>query len=154
MKIHCLYDQLIHPKLLKPHPKNRNKHFSDQIRRLGVGIEYQGWRHAIKISKQSGFITSGHARREAAILKRWEEVPVVYQDYENEEQEYADVQFDNNIAQWGEMDRSEINNDLPDLGPDFDLEMLGFKDFVLDISEREDEHKCSECGRILKKRRQ
>lgn len=115
MKIHCLYDQIVSPKELKPHPKNRNKHPKDQIDRLSKIIQYQGWRYAVKVSKRSGFVTSGNGRIEAAkILKSG--VPVVYQDYESEEQEYADVQADNAI-----LDLSAINMDVPDFGPDFDV---------------------------------
>ena len=32
-----------------------------------------------------------------------------------------------------------INTDLADLGPDFDIDMLGIKDFTLDISDKDDE---------------
>ena len=130
-KIHCLYDELVDPKTLKYHPKNRNKHPKDQIERLAKILEYQGWRYPIKVSKLSGCVTSGHGRIAAAFLKKWKEVPVVYQDYESDEQEYADVQADNAIASWAELDLAGINVDLADLGPDFDLDMLGIANFQL-----------------------
>lgn len=135
-KIHCLYDALVDPSKLKYHPKNRNKHSKEQIERLAKIIEYQGWRYAIKVSKNSGFVTSGHGRIAAAFLKKWKEVPVVYQDYESDEQEYADVQADNAIASWAELDLAGINVDLADLGPDFDIEFLGLKDFVIEPAEK------------------
>jgi DNA modification methylase len=135
-KIHCLYDALVDPSKLKYHPKNRNKHSKEQIERLAKIIEYQGWRYAIKVSKNSNFVTSGHGRIAAAFLKKWKEVPVVYQDYESDEQEYADVQADNAIASWSELDLSGINLDIADLGPDFDLDMLGLKDFTLDVADK------------------
>lgn len=119
---------------LRPHPKNRNKHPKDQIERLAKIIEYQGWRYPVKVSRQSGFVTSGHGRIEAAKLKGWDLVPVSYQDYESDEQEYADVQSDNAIASWAELDLSAINTDIVDLGPDFDIDMLGIKNFVLDLA--------------------
>ena len=102
---------------LSPHPKNRNAHPSDQIKRLAKILEYQGFCYPIKISKLSGYITSGHGRLEAAKLNGWTEVPVNYQDYEDETQEYADLQADNAIASWAELDFSGINADLGDLGP-------------------------------------
>lgn len=136
MKIHCLYDRLVPIKELKPHPKNRNKHSKEQIDRLAKIISYQGFRYPIKVSKQSGFITSGHGRLDAAKVLSLKEVPVNFQDYENEAQEYADVQSDNAIASWAELDLSGINFDLPELGPDFDIEMLGIRDFVLEPAEK------------------
>lgn len=158
--IHCLYDELINLDELKPHPKNRNKHPEDQIERLAKVIEYQGWRYAIKVSKRSGYITSGHGRLAAARSKGWAHVPVVYQDYVSEEMEYADVQSDNAIASWAELDFIAINSDLADLGPDFDLDLLGIKNFALDPAEKTEntseelnlddfdnfDHECPKCG--------
>lgn len=135
-KIHCLYDDLVHPQSLKDYPKNRNKHPQDQLVRLAKIIEYNGWRWPIKVSKRSGFITSGHGRKWSAISQGWEKVPVVYQDYESEDHEYADVQADNAIASWAELDLAGINMDLQDLGPDFDIDLLGIKDFVLEPAEK------------------
>lgn len=136
MKIHCLYDELIDERTLKPHPKNRNMHSTPQIKRLAEILEYQGWRYPIKVSKRSGFITSGHGRLQAAIYNKWKEVPVNFQEYDSDEQEYADVQADNAIASWAELDLSGINADIGDLGPDFDLNMLGIKDFVLEPADK------------------
>src|SRR3954470_20769800 len=98
IRVHCLYDELVDPKALVYHPKNRNKHPLEQIDRLARILEYQGWRYPIKVSKRSGYVTSGHGRIAAAFSKKWAAVPVVYQDYSSEEQEYADVQSDNAIA--------------------------------------------------------
>lgn len=131
MHTHCLYDSLVDVRELKPHPKNRNTHPYDQIERLGKILTYQGWRYPIKVSKQSGFITSGHGRLLAAKKLNWKEVPVNFQDYESDEQEYADVQADNAIASWAELDLSGINSDIGELGPDFDIDLLGLKDFTV-----------------------
>ncbi len=136
MKIHCQYTKLFNPKELKQHPKNRNKHSEDQIDRLIKILEYQGWRYPIKVSERSGFITSGHGRLMAAIKMNLSEVPVSLQDYDSDEQEYADVQSDNAIALWSELDLSGINLDLGELGPDFDIDLLGIKNFTLDVSEK------------------
>jgi len=136
MVFHCLYDKRVSPQSLLDHPKNRNKHSTEQIARLAKILQFQGWRYAIKVSKRSGFITSGHGRKLAALHMGWDEVPVVYQNYDSEEQEYADVQADNAIASWAELDLAGINSDMLDLGPDFDLELLGIKDFVLEPAEK------------------
>lgn len=136
MKIHCTYNELTPVSSLKPSPKNRNKHSQEQIERLAKILEYQGWRYPIKVSNQSGFITSGHGRLLAAKSLGQTEVPVNFQDYESEEQEYADIQADNAIASWAELDLTGINTDLEQLGPNFDLDMLGIKDFVLEPADK------------------
>ena len=132
MNIHCKYDSLEDPKALKEHPKNRNKHSKDQIDRLAKLYEYHGIRHPIIVSRRSGFIVAGHGRKLAAIMAKVDEVPVVYQDFNSDEAEYAFIQADNAIALWAELDLSGINSDLTDLGPDFDLDMLGIENFTLD----------------------
>lgn len=136
MIVHCPHDGLVSLKELKSHPKNRNKHPADQVKRLAKILEYQGWRYPVKVSKRSGFVTSGHGRIEAAHANGWKEVPVSFQDYDSDEQEYADVQADNAIASWSDLDLSAINMDLPEMGPDFDLDMLGIKDFVLEPADK------------------
>ncbi len=132
MKVNCLYDRLVPINDLKPNPKNSNKHPPEQIERLAEILKYQGFRYPIKVSKQSGFITSGHGRLLAAQLNGWTEVPVNFQNYESEDQELADIVADNSIASWAELDLSMINNQLQDFSPDFNLDFLGLKDFVID----------------------
>lgn len=138
MKIRCAHDAIVPVNELKPHPKNRNKHPVEQIERLAKILEYQGWRYCVKVSKQSGFVTAGHGRIEAAKHLGWDKVPVNYQDYDDDAQEYADVQADNAIASWAELDLSSINFDITDLGPDFDIDLLGIENFVLEPAEKLD----------------
>lgn len=136
MVVRCLYDKLVEIPHLNPHPQNRNTHPPDQIQRLAEILKYQGWRYPVKVSKRSGFVTAGHGRIEAAKINGWGSVPVNFQDYEDEAQEYADVVADNAIASWAELDLAGINADLGDLGPDFDLDMLGIKNFVLEVADK------------------
>ena len=135
MKVQCKYDELVNISDLRPHPKNPNKHPADQLKRLAQILDYQGWRYPVKVSKATGFVTSGHGRIEAAKENGWKQVPVNYQEYESAEQEYADLVADNSIASWSELDFSSINLVVPDLGPDFDIDLLGIKDFQIDVSE-------------------
>lgn len=121
---------------LVPHPRNPNMHSDDQVERLAQIIEWQGWRYPVKVSNQSGFVTSGHGRILAAKLRGWNMVPVSRQDYENEAQEYADIVSDNAIAEWAQLDLSSINTEVTGLGPDFDIDLLGIKDFVLEPAEK------------------
>lgn len=136
MIVRCSYDELVNIKELKAHPKNRNKHPKEQVQRLAKILEYQGWRYPIKVSKRSGFITSGHGRIEAAKYLKWKQAPVNFQDYDSDEQEYADIQSDNAIAAWSELDLSGINADIGDLGPDFDIDLLGIKNFTIDVADK------------------
>ncbi len=60
MTIKCLFDEMVSVSDLKENPKNRNKHPDAQIKRLAKILKFQGWRYPVKVSKQSGFVTSGH----------------------------------------------------------------------------------------------
>lgn len=148
MKLHCKYDELADANKLLPHPKNANKHPQEQIERLAKILNYQGWRIPICVSTRSGFITRGHGRLMAAQHNKWAEVPVVFQDYEDEDQEIADVHADNAIASWAELDLGIVNAHIPDFDPQFNLELLGIEDFALDIADklRKEPQKCPQCG--------
>lgn len=163
MNVRCSYSDMLDVTQLRKlfHPKNRNDHPKDQIARLAKIMDYQGIRLPVKISKQSGLITAGHGRVLAAELNGWEKMPVDYQDYDSDDQEYADVQSDNSIASWSQLDMSGINTDLADLGPDFDLDLLGIKGFTLDIEPKKAKEKldekhdititCPSCGEKFKR---
>lgn len=113
---------------LRPSPKNRNKHSDEQIERLKQIIQYQGFRNPIIVSNRSGYIVAGHGRLMAASKLGMTHVPVIYEDFESEEQEYAAGVSDNSIASWAELDLKGIHLDLPELAP-FDINLLGIKDF-------------------------
>lgn len=150
VSILCEYKELKNTQDLKPHPKNRNKHPEDQIDRLAAIIKYQGFRHPIIVSHLSGLIVAGHGRLEAAKKLGLEKVPVDYQEFKSEEQEYAFLQSDNAIALWAELDLAGINADIADLGPDFDLDNLGIKDFVLEPITKYDEETEDEVPEVKK----
>lgn len=121
---------------LTPNPKNPNKHSKDQITRIQKLIEYYGWRHPIIVSKESGLIVVGHGRLEAAMKMGLDKVPVSIQSFESPEQEYGFLVADNAIASWAELDLKNINLEVPDLGPDFDIDLLGIKDFEIDAADK------------------
>lgn len=140
MIIRCQYDKLVPIKELKAkfHPKNRNKHPQEQINRLIKILKYQGTRSPARISKRSGLMTAGHGRVLAAEKAGWTSYPVNFQEYENEDMEIADLTADNAIASWSELDLAGINLDVGDLGPNFDIDLLGIRDFKIDVSEKVD----------------
>lgn len=159
----CKYDDLVDPKKLKDHPKNRNKHGQDQIERLSELYVYHGIRHPIIVSSLSGYIVAGHGRKLAAIRLGLSKMPVVYQKFDSPEQEYAFVQSDNAIALWADLDLSSINQDILDLSSEFNIDMLGIKNLTIDLdkaefdpladdSEDKDDSKiktCPHCGEEL-----
>lgn len=130
--IHCKYDELLELKKFNLHPKNRNKHAQDQIDRLCKLYEYHGIRHPIIVSSLSGYIVAGHGRLAAAKQLKMESFPVVYQDFDSEEHEYAFLQADNAIALWAELDIEGIKTDLEQF-PELDHANLGIKDFEVKV---------------------
>lgn len=116
-------------------PKNNNKHPKEQIERLAKLIEFQGFRNPVVVSNRTGFVVAGHGRIEAAKMAGLKEVPVMFQDFENEAQEYAYLTSDNAIASWANIDLSMVNTEMLDLGPDFNIDLLGIKDFVIEPCE-------------------
>lgn len=146
---------------VQPWEKNPNKHSKEQIERLCQIIKYQGFRNPLVISNQSGKLIVGHGRLEAAKKLGFKQVPVIYQDFESEEQAYAHCVADNAIADWAELDLESIKTNTLDFGP-FDLELLGIENFLIDPYEKDypeeteaydEERICVECGRKMPQKR-
>lgn len=125
--VHCPFDAMVPVTELKFHPDNANVHPEEQVERLAEIIAFQGWRYFVKVSKRSGFVTSGHGRIMAARLRGWTQVPVSYQAYDSEAQEFADVQADNAIASWSELDMGLINKRMESLKDELDEKLLGLR---------------------------
>lgn len=118
--VYCSHDEIIPVSMLHPNPKNPNNHPDSQIELLANIIESTGWRQPITVSNQSNYVVKGHGRLLAAQLKGWSNVPVDYQDYDNMDEEYADLIADNRLAELSSVDEellSEIINefDNPDM---------------------------------------
>lgn len=110
-----------------PNPRNPNTHDEKQIKLLAKIIIYQGWRLPIVVSNRSGFIVRGHGRLECAQYLGLDQVPVSYQDYESEAQEWADLIADNRIAELSEIDRGSLKDIIEELDTgDLDLDVTGF----------------------------
>jgi hypothetical protein len=121
---------------LHPHPLNNNHHYKQQIEHLARCIAKTGFRSPIIISLLSGFVVSGHARISAAQLLKMTHLPVIYQDFKDEEEEYAFLTADNAIATQAEIDYAQVAEDILNWGPDFDVDMLGIRNFVPTIEEK------------------
>lgn len=136
VKVRCLFDKMVKVEDLIFNPKNRNSHPKEQVERLAKMITYQGWRWPIKVSNQSGYVSAGHGRALAAEFMGLKEVPVNYQDYDNEDMEMADLNGDNAIARWSDLDIEGIKLDIEELDDNFDLELLGIEDLSIIESEK------------------
>ena len=128
IKIHCSYDKLVDLAQLKQNPENPNTHPDKQINILSTIIQKTGWRVPITVSNLSGLIVRGHARYRAAILLKCDKVPVDFQDYESEIEEWSDLLADNKIPELAELDRDQVNRIFDKIKEDdgFNLELTGF----------------------------
>lgn len=136
VKINCLYDSLFPINKVMSNPKNPNKHSPEQIDRLAEIIQYYGIRHPIIVSNQTKMVVVGHGRLAALKKLGAQEVPVVMQDFENEDQEYAFMVADNGIGNWSDLDYGLINAELPNFDPSFNIDCLGLHDFLLEPAEK------------------
>jgi ParB-like nuclease domain len=136
LEIKCSYTKLVPLSELKPYSRNRNSHSEDQINRLSMLLDHHGQRRPIIVSTLSGEIVAGNGTFLAMQKIGAKEVAVDYQDFENSDAEYTFSVSDNAISEWAELDLAGINSDLADLGP-FDLDLLGIKDFKVDVAELE-----------------
>ena len=102
--VFCAFDELVPIGKVVPNPGNPNTHPPRQIELLAAIIQGQGWRKPVTISKRSGFVTCGHGRLLAAQYMQASVVPVEYQEYATEAEEYADLMADNRLAELSKMD--------------------------------------------------
>jgi len=132
-KVLCAFDAMVSIDELQPNPRNPNTHSAEQTRLLAKLIGYHGWRVPIAVSNLSGFIVRGHGRYEAAKLMGLSTVPVDYQDYESEADEWADLVTDNRIAELATPDMMMLKDILEELNNgQFDMELTAFTDRALE----------------------
>lgn len=128
IKINCAHDAIVEVKDLVPHPENPNRHPESQIDAFSVILETHGWRLPICVSNLSGFIVRGHLRYYTALKLGETEVPVDFQDYENESLEIADLLADNKIPEMAQIDEeiaSRLLSQIEDM-PDISIEATGY----------------------------
>lgn len=124
--VECAHDKMVSLVELVPNPRNPNTHDERQIKLLAKIIGYQGWRAPITVSKRSGFIVTGHGRWMAAKLLGLEKVPVDYQEFKTEADEWAHLVADNRIAELAEINKQDLTELLKDIKTDLDLDIAGF----------------------------
>lgn len=125
--VFCAFDSLIDPRTLVGNPRNPNQHPSDQIELLAQIIQSQGWRAPITVSNRSGFVVRGHGRLAAALSFGAEVVPVDYQNYSSEAEEWADLIADNRLSELSDTDNVKIADLIADLDcGEVPLELTGY----------------------------
>lgn len=125
--VFCAFDSLVDPKSLIGNPRNPNQHPAEQITLLAQIIQSQGWRAPITVSNQSGFVVRGHGRLAAALAFGAEVVPVDYQNYANEAEEWADLIADNRLSELSEIDNVKIADLIVELdNGEVPLELTGY----------------------------
>lgn len=134
-KIRFANPKLVAIDTLKQHPKNPNRHTEAQIAAYAAILKAQGVRQPVRVSKRSKYVTKGHGQLLASAKNGWTHVPVEYQDYDSEEQEYADLVADNALAKQADIDFGMVNAEVPNLGPDFDIGLLAIQGFKIDPAE-------------------
>ena len=130
--VYCAYDEIIDIAKAVPNPQNPNTHSEKQLKLLAQIIKGTGWRNAITISRRSGYIVKGHGRLAAAAMLGAEQVPVEYQNYENEAAEHADMVADNRIAELAENDTEKLAEVLSEISKNGDMDLTGYTDQDLD----------------------
>ena len=124
--VYCAFDEIAEITCLKENPKNPNTHPEVQIELLAEIIKKTGWRAPITVSTLSGMIVKGHGRLQAAIKAGLTHVPVEYQNFEDNEEEIAALLADNKMAEFAEIDRSQ----LLELFEDFNMENLNLTGYT------------------------
>lgn len=108
IRYECRYDELIEIGKIQRNPYNPNKHSPEQIQRLARVIERNGWRNPLVVSRRSGYLVKGEGRLLASLSLGVEVVPVEYQDYATDEEEWSDLIADNKVAELSEQDKEEL----------------------------------------------
>jgi len=104
IRVRCGFTKLVPLRQLKPHPENPHKHPQTQVALLSELITSIGWRYPIVVSKQSGFIVSGHLRLIVAKRLEMPKAPVEVQDFETEENERTQLLADNRMPELAQID--------------------------------------------------
>mgnify|MGYP002626437277 CR=1 FL=1 len=144
--VFCAFDKIIKIEDLKPNPANPNTHPEEQVQSLAQNIKAIGWRYPITVSNQSGMIVKGHGRLMAAKFLGVKEVPVDYQNYASQEEETADLLYDNKIQELSEIDKKALLNcfESYDTG-NIPFELSGYtEEYYKDLASAFDEYKPKE----------
>lgn len=114
---------------IKPYEKNPRKN-DEAVKYVAESIKQFGFKVPIVIDKDY-IIVAGHTRYKASKKLKLEEVPCIVADDLTEEQIQAFMLADNKVAEKAEWDFELLAAELDDL-IDFDMEVFGFDDMLVD----------------------
>ena len=127
--VFCTYDEILDAEKVIGNPRNPNTHPKEQVELLAKIITATGWRANITISRLSGFVVKGHGRLAAAIHAGMKQVPVEYQNYTSEAEEWADLTADNRLAELADMNNTMLADLLSEIDTgEIPLELTGYSD--------------------------
>lgn len=138
-----------------PWDKNANKHSQEQIDLMCKLIAHNGFRDPVIVSLRSDTLICGHLRLICAKKLKIKEIPVIYQEFESEEEEYQFMVAHNAINSHSELDLVAINREFINFGPDFDIDLFALKDFTIDPADKQEEPKkpheveCPNCNEVF-----
>lgn len=133
--VFCAHDEMVSIQKIVPNPGNPNTHDDQQIKLLAEIIKANGWRQPITVSTRSGFVVKGHGRRLAALAMGATDVPVDYQEYGSEAEEWADLIADNRLAELSTIDDAllvELIDKMEKEGTDVPVSLTGYSEDDID----------------------
>ena len=113
---------------LRPWTKNARTHSPKQVKQIAESIRTFGFTNPVLIDS-GNFILAGHGRVEAAKLLKLKEVPCIRLPRMSDEKKRAYVIADNKHALnagWDEQLLAEEIQELIEIDPDFDFNVIGF----------------------------
>lgn len=123
---------------LTPYEKNARKHQEFDVTVIKRSIEQFGFNDPIGIWGKNNIIVEGHGRLLAARELGMTEVPVIRLDHLTDEQRKAYALAHNRSAELSSWDMDTLMEELDDL-KEFDMESLGFTEFLLGEDEQEEQ---------------
>ena len=113
---------------LVPYARNARTHSEAQVAQIAASIEEFGWTNPVLVNGDE--IMAGHGRVLAALKLGFKEIPCIELAGMTDVQKRAYVIADNRIAELAGWDETLLEAELAALSDDFELDTLGFEDWL------------------------
>lgn len=120
---------------LTPYEKNARKHGDFDVGIIKKSIEEFGFNDPIAVWGKKNIIVEGHGRLLAARELGMDKVPVIHLDHLTDEQRKMYALEHNRSAEMSVWDMDVLMDELKSLEDDFDLNELGFTEFLDDFTD-------------------
>lgn len=94
--------ELVDPKSLKPHPRNEAIYADEPDKDLLQDIEKRGIRQALICNRETKTVISGRRRHKAALLFNFPAVPVIWREFEDDQDELEAIVMHNSYRKKNE----------------------------------------------------